>query len=225
MASKTLRIMGKKRGMTQVFNEQGQLVPCTVIEAAPNVVTQIKTKEVDGYEAIQLGFDAVSAKDPRRQEARTKKPQRGHFKKNNVVPQRNMQESRLEKIDAYTVGQEIGVDTFEEGAYVDIAGVSKGKGFQGVIKLHNFAGGPAAHGSGFHRHAGSTGMRTTPGRCLPGGPRASHMGLERITVQNLKVIKVVKEENVILVMGSIPGPIGGLVTISAANKRQSKAKK
>lgn len=219
-----LKLMGKKRGMTQIFDEKGHLIVCTVIEALPNVVAQIKTTDTDGYEAIQLGFDEVKAKDPRRLEKRTAKPQAGHFKKAAVAPCRHLKESKVEKISEYNVGQQIDVSVFSEIQFLDITGISKGKGYQGVMKLHNFRGGPASHGSSFHRHAGSTGMRTTPGRCLPGGKRASHMGLEQVTVQNVKLVKVIAEDHVILVKGQVPGPNGGLVYISPACKKQAKAK-
>lgn len=225
MALKALRLMGKKRGMTQIFDEQGQLIPCTVIEIEPNVVTQVKTKESDGYEAIQIGFDKVIVNDPRTLEKRVNKPQLGHFKKAGVEPCRKLQEARLEKAGSYVVGQKIGIEAFVEIDFVDVSSVSKGKGYQGVIKLHNFAGGPAAHGSGFHRHGGSTGMRTTPGRCLPGGKRASHMGYEQVTVQNLKVVLIVKDESLLFVKGHVPGPNGAVVTIAPAIKKQVNKKK
>lgn len=213
-----LKFMGKKRGMTQLFDEQGNVVVCTVIEAEPNVITQIKNQETDGYQAIQLGFEKVKAKDARRLEKRTKQPQLGHFKKAGVESRRYLAESRVESLDNYTVGQEINVSLFQVGAFIDVTAQSKGKGYQGVMKLHNFRGGPASHGSSFHRHAGSTGMRTTPGRCLPGGKRASHMGDEKVTVQNLKVISIDPETNVILVSGAVPGPNGGIVYLSEAKK-------
>lgn len=215
-----LKLMGKKRGMIQLFDDTGAVVVCTLIEAEPNVVTQLKTTDTDGYNAVQLGFQQVKAKDPRRQEARTPKPQRGHFAKNNVAPRKYLAESRVEKTEEFAVGQEIGVDIFEEIAFVDVTGISKGKGYQGTMKKYNFAGGPASHGSGFHRHAGSTGMRTTPGRCFPGGPRPSQMGSETVTVQGLRVIKIVKDENLILVKGAIPGSPGDLVYITEAVKHR-----
>lgn len=216
-----LKLMGRKRGMIQLFDDTGAAVVCTLVEAEPNVVTQVKTKETDGYTAIQTGFDKVKAKDPRRREARSPKPQRGSFAKNNIEPRKHLTETRIEKTDEYSVGQEIGVDTFETVAYVDVTGVSKGKGYQGVMKKYNFRGGPATHGSGFHRHAGSTGMRSTPGRCLPGGPRPSHMGSETVTVQTLQVVKVIKDENLILIKGAIPGASGDLVYITPAKKHQA----
>lgn len=216
-----LKLMGKKRGMIQVFDDTGAAVVCTLIEAEPNVVTQIKTSDKDGYSAVQLGFDRVKAKDSRRLEARVPKPQRGFYAKIAVEPRKHLLESRLDKVDQFTLGQEIGVDTFENTAFVDVTGVSKGKGYQGTMKKYNFRGGPASHGSGFHRHAGSTGMRSTPGRCLPGGPRPSHMGSETVTVQGLQVVKIIKDENIILVKGAVPGANGDLVYIREAVKHQA----
>jgi large subunit ribosomal protein L3 len=214
------KFMGKKRGMIQLFDETGVAVVCTIVEAEPNVVTQVKTVDTDGYTAIQIGFETVTAKDPRRQEARTPKPLRGHFAKNGIAPRKYLTEFRVKDTSKYTVGQEIGVDSFESVPFVDVTGVSKGKGYQGVMKKYNFAGGPAAHGSGFHRHAGSTGMRSTPGRCLPGGPRPSHMGSETVTVQGLQVIKIDKDQNLLVIKGAIPGANGELVTIAEAMKHQ-----
>lgn len=216
-----LIIMGKKRGMMQIFDEKGNVIVCTVIQAEPNVVTQIKTKETDGYHAVQLGFEKVSGKTQYTIEKRTGKPQLGHYKKAGVEPRRHLLESRDVK-EEFSLGQEIGVDTFTEIEYVDATAVSKGKGYQGVMKRHHFAGGPASHGSGFHRHAGSTGMRSTPGRGLPGGKKAGQMGNERITVQNLQVVKVDPENHVILVKGQVPGPRNGLVYLTQAKKKMSK---
>jgi large subunit ribosomal protein L3 len=217
--------MGKKRGMMQFFDDKGNIVVCTVIEAEPNVVTQVKTKESDGYNAIQLGFEKIEVKDPRTIEKRMSKPMRGHYQKAGVEPRRYSAESRLENVEGYTLGQEVTVAEFAEVAYVDACAISKGKGFQGVMKKNNYAGGPASHGSGFHRHAGSTGQRSSPGRCLPGTPHASHMGSERITVQNAKVVAINPEENVILVEGQVPGPRNGLVYLSAAIKKSAAKKK
>ncbi len=214
-----LKLMGKKRGMMQVFDESGQTIVCTVIEAEPNVVTQLKTETSDGYTAIQLGFEKVTAKDPRRAEARTCGPQRGHFKKNDITARRHLLESRLDNIEEYTLGQEIGVTTFAEISFVDVIGISKGKGFQGVMKRNNMAGGPASHGSGFHRHMGSTGMRSTPGRCLPNRPRPSQMGRDRVTTQNLRVVQVIEEDNLLLIEGTVPGANGDLVIIQEAVKK------
>jgi|694.fasta_scaffold07199_27 large subunit ribosomal protein L3 len=221
----SLNLMGKKRGMTQLFDDKGNSIVCTVIEAEPNVVTQIKTKATDGYDAIQLGFDKIITKDPRTINKRATKPRQGHFARANVSPRRYLLESRLEKVDSYTLGQEIGVEQFDEIKFVDAVAISKGKGYQGVMKLYNYAGGPASHGSGFHRHAGSRGMRSTPGRVLPNGKCATHMGYDRKTVQNLEVIFIDKESNLILLKGSVPGPKNGLVTLSPAIKVHGAKKK
>lgn len=219
-----LTFMGKKRGMIQLFDEKGNVVVCTVIEAEPNVVTQIKTKETDGYAAVQLGFDKVTGKTEKTIEARTGKPRLGLFKKVGVEPRRVLLESRVESTDDYAVGQEVSVDLFSDVEFVDATAVSKGKGYQGVMKRHNFAGGPASHGSGFHRHAGSTGMRSTPGRGLPGGKKAGQMGREKVTVQNLRVVMVKPEDHVIVVKGQVPGPKNGLVYLTQSKKKQNAKK-
>jgi len=217
-----LRLLGKKRGMIQIFDQDGAVQPCTVIHAEPNVITQIKTAENDGYNAVQLGFDEVRVKDARTVEKRISQPLRGKFKKAGVPVMRHLAESRVKDVNAFTVGQRISVSLFQGVVHVDVTATSKGKGYQGVIKLHNFSGGPAAHGSGFHRHAGSTGMRSSPGRCLPGGPRPSHMGDNEVTVQGLKVIAIDEENNLILVKGATPGARGALVTIAQAVKPKIK---
>lgn len=219
-----LTMMGKKRGMMQLFDEKGNVIVCTVIQAEPNVVTQVKTNETDGYSAVQLGFEKISGKTQYTKEKRAGKPQTGHFKKAGVEPRRHLLESKLSSNEEYALGQEVGVDIFNDIEYVDAAAISKGKGYQGVMKRHHFAGGPASHGSGFHRHAGSTGMRSTPGRGLPGGKKAGQMGNERITVQNLQVVKVDPENQVILVKGQVPGPRNGLVFLTQAKKKVSKKK-
>lgn len=219
----TRMLMGRKRGMTRLFDEKGNAVVATVIEIEPNVVTQIKTQENDGYTAIQMGFEKITTKDPRTIERRVKKPLRGHFTKANVDPRRFLQEFKTEKLDNFTVGQEINVDLFKVGEYLDVTATSKGKGFQGAMKLHNFAGGRATHGNSLsHRALGSTGMRSTPGRCFPGGPRASHMGDETVTVQNLEIVMVSPEDNVILVKGAVPGARDAVVTIEEAVKKNQK---
>lgn len=219
-----LKLMGKKRGMTQIFDDKGNIVVCTVIEVEPNVVTQIKTKDCDGYTALQLGFEKIVVKDPRTLANRSSKALRGHYAKGNVEPRRYLSESRLDDVEKYSVGQEVSVAEFAEVGYIDVSAISIGKGYQGVMKKFHFAGGPASHGSGFHRHAGSTGMRSTPGRCLPGGKRASQMGRIKITVQNVKVVAVHPEENVILVEGQVPGPRNGLVHFSPAVKKTGEKK-
>ncbi len=211
----TLKFMGKKRGMTRIFDNEGNVVVCTVISAEPNIVSQIKDKESDGYNAIQLAAEKVKSPKLRN----VSKPLQGHFKKAGIEPRRYLAQSPVDQTDAYQVGQEIDLGLFADCKFVDVTGVSKGKGHQGVIKRHNFSGGPAAHGSGFHRHGGSCGMRTSPGRCLPGQKKSGHMGNERVTVQNLQVVKIDLENQVILVKGAVPGAREGLVYISKATKK------
>lgn len=220
MSPKSLKLMGKKRGMVQLFDEQGNAVPCTVIEAEPNLVTQIKTEATDGYNAIQIGFCEIKVNDPRTIENRASKPLIGHYKKAGIAPRRFLTELRLDSVEGYEVGQALTAEIFADVPYVDATAMSKGKGYQGVIKRHHFAGGPAAHGSSFHRHAGSTGQRSTPGRVYPGGKKAGHMGDEQKTVQSLQVIKI--QDNLIVVKGQVPGPRNGLVYITTAKKRKEK---
>ncbi len=221
---KTISIMGRKRGMIQMFSKDGALVPCTVIEAAPNVIVQIKTSEIDGYNAVQLGFDEVRTHDARTIEKRVTKPLLGHFKKANVAPVKFLAEFHVERADEYSVGQKLGIEQFAGISHIDVSGTSKGKGYQGVMKKYNFKGGPASHGSGFHRHAGSTGMRSTPGRCLPGGPRPSHMGDENMTVQNLRVVAIDEAKQLIIVEGAVPGAKNSLVSLSPAIKHRKQQK-
>ena len=209
-------ILGRKAGMTQVFGSDGKLVPVTVIEVGSNVVTQVKTLENDGYDAIQLGFDDMREKV-------TNKANTGHAKKANTTPKRFHKEIRGVDMEAYTLGQEVKADIFEAGEMVDVTGISKGKGYQGVIKKNNQHRGPMAHGSKYHRGVGSLGtmrpMRVIPGKALPG-----HMGAEQVTIQNLEIIKVDMEENCILVKGSVPGPKKGFVIIKSAVKTDEKKK-
>lgn len=212
-------LLGRKRGMTNVFDSKGNLIPCTVIECEKNVITQIKTNDTDGYTAVQSAFEVVTANDPRKKEARTTKPMRGHFAKANVEPRKHLVESRVDSVENVEVGQEFGVEMFADTRFVDVTGTSKGKGFQGVIKMFHFKGGPASHGSKFHRDRGSQGMRTTPGRCFPGGKRPSQMGNRRVTVQSLEVIQINEEDNLLLVRGAIPGPRNGVVRVSPAIKK------
>lgn len=209
----SLTLIGQKKGMAQVFDKDGKLVVCTVIVAEPNTVLQIKRKETHGYNSIQLG--GVPMTKP--QAKRAPKPIKGHFAKANVEPCRVIRESRIEEVDQYQIGQQIDASVFSDVKFVDVEGVSKGKGFQGVIKLYNMSGGPAAHGSGFHRHMGSTGMRSTPGRCFPGGKRASRMGGDQKTVQNLRVIAI--QGNTLLIEGAVPGARSGVVYIRKSIKR------
>ncbi len=204
-------ILGRKLGMTQVFTKEGKLIPVTVVEVKPNVVTQIKTVETDGYDAIQLGFDT-------KREKLSNKAQKGHLAKANTAPKRFMKEIRGVDVSKYSLGQELTVEVFEEGEMVDVSGVSKGKGFQGVIKRYNQSRGPMGHGSQYHRGVGSLGtmrpMRVFKGKKLPG-----HMGHEAVTMQNLEVVAVMPDENVILIKGNVPGPKKSLVIIKSAIKK------
>jgi len=209
----SLTLIGKKKGMVQVFDQDGKLIVCTVILAEPNTILEIKRKETHGYNSIQLGGVPMTGA----QAKRAKKPIKGHFAKAQTEPCSVIRESRLDEIDQYQVGQKLDATVFADAKFVDIEGVSKGKGFQGVMKLFNMAGGPGAHGSGFHRHMGSTGMRSTPGRCFPGGKRASRMGGDRKTVQNLRVVAI--KGNLLLVEGAVPGARSGVVYIRKAIKK------
>lgn len=207
--------MGRKKGMTRVFDEDGNAIACTVIQLEPNIAVQIKTKETDGYDAVQLAANKVAPSKKRR----VSKPLVGHFAKAKVEPHKHLKESSLVNGEEVAVGQEFTVAYFTEATLVDVTGVSKGKGFQGVIKRFHFAGGPAAHGSGFHRHMGSTGMRSTPGEVFKGKKMPGHMGSERKTVENLKVIRIDEEANRILVKGAIPGARDGLVYVRKSVKK------
>ena len=207
-------ILGRKIGMTQVFTKSGKLIPVTVVAVEPNVVTQIKTTENDGYEAIQLGFDT-------KREKLATKASLGHTNKANTTPKRFFKEIKGVNINDYTLGQEIKVDIFTEGEVVDVTGTTKGKGFQGVIKRHGQSRGPMGHGSHYHRRPGSMGtmrpMRVLPGKKLPG-----HMGQLTVTIQNLEVVAVDVNENVILIKGNIPGAKQSLVFIKTATKKPGK---
>ena len=207
-------ILGRKIGMTQVFTKSGKLIPVTVVSVEPNVVTQIKTKETDGYEAIQLGFDT-------KREKLATKASVGHTNKANTTPKRFFREIRGVEISNYSLGQEIKADVFAPGEVVDVTGTTKGKGFQGVIKRHGQHRGPMGHGSHYHRGPGSMGtmrpMRVFKGKKLPG-----HMGTLTVTIQNLEVVAVDLENNVILIKGNIPGPKQSLVIIKSAVKAQGK---
>ena len=215
------KLMGIKQGMMQVFDDQGNRVVCTVIHAEPHVISQIKSKESDGYAAVQLASQKVRPAKVRN----VNKPQIGHFKKAGIEPRKALCEVRVDSVENYKLGQELGVETFNDIQFVDVRGVSKGKGHQGVIKRHHFAGGPAAHGSGFHRHGGSCGMRTSPGRCLPGQKKSGRMGGDQVTIENLRVVKIDADKQAILIEGAIPGCRGGLVYVTEAKKKVNKAKK
>lgn len=205
-------IIGKKIGMTQIFDEAGKVVPVTVIEAGPCVVTQKKTIENDGYDAVQIGFGYISDKQ-------VTKPLKGHFDKADLPAKRHLREFRLEDTSELNIGDVIKPDIFEAGETIDVSGTSKGKGYQGVIKRHNQAIQRASHGGGpIHRHPGSIGNSATPGRVIKGRKLPGQMGAERVTVQNLTIAKIDVENNLIAIRGAVPGPKGGIVQITNAIK-------
>ncbi|MBU5628007.1 50S ribosomal protein L3 [Oscillibacter sp. MSJ-2] len=205
-------IIGKKVGMTQVFDENGHVIPVTVIEAGPCVVTQKKTAEKDGYSAVQLGYEDIP-------ERKLTKPEMGHLNKAGVAPKKHLREFDLENAAELNVGDIVKADAFKAGDFVDITGTSKGKGYAGVIKRWNAGRTPTTHGGGpVHRHAGSMGSTTDPSRIFKGKIGAGHMGVEQVTVQNLDIVKVDPELNMIVVRGAIPGPKGGLVTVKSTVK-------
>jgi large subunit ribosomal protein L3 len=206
----TKGILGRKIGMTQVFAENGDLIPVTVIEATPNVVLQKKSEETDGYSAIQLGFED-------KREKLSNKPEKGHVAKANTAPKRFVKELREASLDAYEVGQEVKVDIFTAGEIVDATGISKGKGFQGAIKRHGQSRGPMSHGSRYHRRPGSMGP-VAPNRVFKNKLLPGRMGGERITVQNLEIVKVDAERNLLLIKGNVPGPKKALITVKSAVK-------
>jgi large subunit ribosomal protein L3 len=202
-------ILGRKLGMSQVWSDDDRLIPVTVIEAGPCFVSQIKTVKTDGYDAIQLAFGDVKT-------GRATKPEAGHCAKAGLEPKKHLHEARLSEGEKYKKGQKILVDIFEVGTKVDIAGTSKGKGFAGVMKRHNFKGGPGGHGSHFHRAPGSIGMCASPSRVLRGTKMPGQMGSETVTVQKLEVIKIDREQNLLVVKGAVPGGKNGLLVINAS---------
>ncbi|HCT6697547.1 TPA: 50S ribosomal protein L3 [Enterococcus faecalis] len=206
----TKGILGKKVGMTQIFTESGELIPVTVVEAMPNVVLQVKTVETDGYEAIQVGYQD-------KREVLSNKPAKGHVAKANTAPKRFIKEFKNVELGEYEVGKEIKVDVFQAGDVVDVTGTTKGKGFQGAIKRHGQSRGPMSHGSRYHRRPGSMGP-VAPNRVFKNKRLAGRMGGDRVTIQNLEVVKVDVERNVILIKGNIPGAKKSLITIKSAVK-------
>ena len=205
-------ILATKVGMTQIFNENGMLIPVTVLQATPNVVTQVKTVENDGYAAVQVGFGEI-------RDVLVNKPRKGHFAKAGVANKRFLKEFKFENAAEYTVGQEIKADIFAEGDKIDATGTSKGKGFQGAIKRHGLSRGPMKHGSKYHRHAGSNGPATTPGRVFKGKHMPGQMGNVKVTVQNLEVVKVDATNNLLLVKGAVPGPKKALLVLKETVKK------
>ncbi|MGD7002664.1 50S ribosomal protein L3 [Corynebacterium halotolerans] len=205
-------ILGTKLGMTQVFDEENRVIPVTVVEAGPCVVTQIRTTEIDGYNAIQIAYGEI---DPRK----VNKPNAGHFKKAGVTPRRHVTEIRMDDVSGYEIGQDVTVDIFEGESFVDVTGTTKGKGFAGGMKRHGFAGQGAGHGNqAAHRRVGGIGGAATPGRVFKGKRMAGRMGNDRVTTQNLKVQKVDADSNLLLIKGAIPGNKGGIVTVKTAVK-------
>lgn len=204
-------ILGKKLGMTQIFNEDGTVVPVTVIEAGPIKVVQKKVKDKDGYNAIQVGYQDIK-------ESKLNKPLKGHFDKAEVEYKKYLKEFKVDDIEQYEIGQEIKVDIFKAGEKVDITGTSKGKGYQGVIKRHGHHRGPESHGSKYHRAVGAMAGATYPGRVLKSKKMSGHMGNEKVTVLNLEIVRVDAEKNLLLVKGAVPGPKGGLLTIRETKK-------
>ena len=208
-------LIGKKVGMTQIFDENGKIVPVTAIEVGPCTVTQIKTVEQDGYTAVQLGFGDVK-------ENKLTKPAKGKFDKANVTPKKHLKEFRVDSVEGMNVGDELNADTFVVGDKVDVQGTSKGKGFQGVIKRWGQHRGPMGHGSMYHRRPGSMGPTSTPGRVFPGKHLPGHMGDVTVTVQNLEVVKVDLDKNVILVKGSVPGAKGAILRVKSSVKTKKE---
>ena len=210
-------LLGKKLGMTQIFDENNHVVPVTVVEAGPCVITQIRTQETDGYTAIQIAYGDI---DPRK----VKKPQAGHFNKAGVTPRRHVAEIRMDDVSGYELGQEITANIFDGIMFVDVTGITKGKGFAGGMKRHGFAGQGAGHGNqASHRRVGGIGACATPGRVFKGKRMAGRMGQDRVTTQNLKIQKIDADANLILIKGAIPGNRGGIVTVKTAVKGGNRA--
>ncbi|HBT95452.1 MAG TPA: 50S ribosomal protein L3 [Coriobacteriia bacterium] len=203
-------LLGRKVGMTQVWSEDDQLVPVTVIKLGPCFITQIKTADKEGYESIQIGFDKIVKAN------KINKPMQGHFDTSGVDPTKVLTEVRVDSTAEYTLGQELTVDGFAEAKKVHVTGISKGKGFAGVIKRHNFRGGPGGHGAHFHRAPGSVGQCATPSRVFKGKKLPGHMGVEKITVKNLEVVRIDSEQNLLLVKGAVPGGKGALLSVRTA---------
>ena len=211
----TSGLLGKKLGMTRVFTEDGRWIDVTVLEAGPCTVIQRKSKDSDGYDAVQLGYDDAK-------ESRVKKPLKGHFAKAGVAPKRNLREFRIGSESELKPGDEIKADIFTAGDRVDVTGTSKGKGFAGVIKRHGFGGGPGGHGSNFHRAPGSIGQCADPAKVYKNKKMPGHMGSERVTVQNLEVVEVDPDKNLLLIRGAIPGAKGGLIMVRKSVKHAAK---
>jgi len=214
----SIGLLGKKIGMTRVYDDKGRVTPATVIEAGGNRILQAKTKETDGYTSVQVGFDEQKPQ-------RVPKAQLGHFKKTESTPKRFIREFRMKDGETAPESVDVTVAVFEAGQFVDVIGQSKGKGFQGTIKRHNFHGQPMTHGSTMHRRNGAIGNRSTPGRVWKNMGMPGHMGDERVTLQNLRVLQVRSEEGVIVVSGAIPGAKGSYVIVRPSKKKKAPAKK
>ena len=212
----SFQLIGIKRGMSRIFDEKGDMIPVTVLETGPCIVLQVKTREKDGYSAIQLGFGSKK---------RATKPLVGHCKKAETDPKKYICENMVDKPEEYKVGQEIKCDIFASGDIVDVTGTTKGRGFTGPMKRWNFQGGPATHGAKFHRELGSVGQAAYPGRIFKGKKMAGHYGTEKVTTENISVVKVIPEENLVLIKGAVPGPTGGMVLIRKAIKKKVVKKK
>ncbi|MBI4977449.1 MAG: 50S ribosomal protein L3 [Spirochaetes bacterium] len=210
-------ILGKKLGMTTVFVDNGTAVPVTVLEAGPCLITQIKDVPSDGYKALQLGYGDIKDKH-------LAKPMAGHFKKQNVKAQRYLREFKIDDVAKYAIGQEIKVDIFSKGDYIDVTAITKGKGFQGVMRRHGMSGGPESHGSNFHRRPGSIGQRTFPGRVFKNHHHPGHMGSTKVTIQHLKVIDIKIDDNLIIVCGAIPGARNTIVKLTSSTKQKKTVK-
>jgi len=209
-------ILGEKLGMTQVFTDEGRAIPVTVVQAGPCIVAQIRTQDRDGYSAVQLGFGEVK-------ESRVTKPMKGHFAKGGVTPAKHLVEVRTDDASEYEIGSQVTVEKFAPGEHVDVIGISKGKGFAGVMKRHNFHGKPDSHGTERkHRSTGSVGAGTTPGRVFKGMKGPGHLGHDRTTILSLEVVESDVERNLLLIKGAIPGPAGAIVVIRNAVKREAK---
>ncbi|WP_416197341.1 MAG: 50S ribosomal protein L3 [Sporanaerobacter sp.] len=205
------KILGKKIGMTQIFEEDGRVIPVTVVEAGPLKVVQIKTMEKDGYNSIQIGYVDIKEK-------KINKPLKGHFDKAQVEYKKYLREFRVDNPEKYEIGQEIKADVFESGDRVDVVGISKGKGTQGPVKRHGHGRGPETHGSKYHRAVGAMAAASYPGRVFKGKKMSGHMGNQRVTVENLEIVRVDAEKNLLLIKGAVPGPKGGLLTIKESVK-------
>ena len=203
-------LLGNKIGMTQIFDESGNIIPVTILKVGPCVVTQVKTKSKDGYDSIQIGYGNISSKG-------LNQPELGHLQKSNIQPLKYLKEFQITETDEFSIGQVLNVDSFSTGQFVNIRGKSIGKGFSGLQKRHNFTRGPMTHGSKNHRAPGSIGMGTTPGRVLPGKKMAGQLGNKMTTIKKLKIIQVNSEENLLVIKGSVPGKPGNLLSILPSN--------